>query len=187
MEPYKGLVPLSVYRFPNGETVEEEDLHGDNHIETPLDDLDNMEKAFVTFFIEIGDAREAARLAHYSKDIQLCSSILLNKPRIRKAIKVMRASRRESSRELIEIGANMGIQTLIQILMDPDTPVQNKLQASVMLAGKSGITPGKDMQDDLTDDKALEKISADKTNMAFEEQEAARNTVVEIKSLAKQR
>jgi len=181
-EPYRAIVPKTVYRYPGGEEVHDDGPGQRPEVRTPLDDLDSMEKAFVTFFMEMGDAREAARRAHYSRDVQLCASVLLNMPHIRKAIRAMRASRRESSRELIEIGAHMGVQTLIRTLMDEEAPLQFRLQSAAMLNSRSGVTPGKDMRDDLTDDAALEKISSARTALALAEQQKAQETEVEVQA-----
>jgi hypothetical protein len=66
--------------------------------------------------------------------------------------------------------------------MDEEAPLQFRLQSAAMLNSRSGVTPGKDMRDDLTDDAALEKISSARTALALAEQQKAQETEVEVQA-----
>jgi len=169
-------LPTPIFYTENGDTINPTD-HFDEP--TPLDDLDGMERTFVIHFMANGNAREAAKAARYSRNVQECASVLLNKPRIRKAIRAMRASRRESVREFNELSAQLGVQTMVSMVLDPEIPPQMRLAAAARLASQSTVTPGRDMTDDLTDDVALEKLDSKKSVMAVMEFKKSNETVVD--------
>ncbi len=138
---------------------------------TILDDLSRQELAFLVEYVRSGDAPGSARKAGYSPQMALLASMLLDKPHIRKALRAIRATQRETLRQRQINSAVMALDIVQDMIMDVTASPETRLKAAMKLIDISGSTAPKEMSDELRDDAPMEKVAG--TKMALALQEAA--------------
>lgn len=140
---------------------------------TILDDLSRQELAFLIEYVRSGDAPGAARRVGYSPRMALLASTLLDKPHIRKALRAIRATQRETLRQRQINSAVMALDIVQDIVSDVGTTPETRLKAAMKLIDISGSTAPKEMSDDLRDDAPMERIEGTKMALALKEAEEA--------------
>ncbi len=143
-----------------------------------LDELTRQERTFLTRYVMTGDAYTAAVDAGYSIVYAMTASVLLDKPHIRKALKAVRATQRESLRQRQINEAMRATGILSQMMADNDMVPQVRLAAAMKLIDASGATAAGEMKESLKDDAPLEKIKHDKSKLALVEFKKTKDTVI---------
>ncbi len=146
-----------------------------NEPQTPLDALSRQELLFLLSYVQNGDAAGAARKAGYSPNMALMAASLLDKPHIRKALRAIRATQRETLRQRQINSAAMALDMVQEIVSDPTVGHETRLRAAMKLIDISGSTAPKEMQDELRDDAPMERVNKEKIALAFEEAQKAQN------------
>ncbi len=137
--------------------------------ETPLDALSRQEMAFLLGYVRNGDAAGAALAAGYTPHMSLLASTLLDKPHIRKALRAIRATQRETLRQRQINSAAYALDVVQDIVSNPSVAYETKLKAAMKMIDISGSVAPREMGEELRDDAALERVSADKISLAFDE------------------
>lgn len=140
-----------------------------NEPPTPLDALTRQELNFLMEYVRSGDAFTAARRVGYSMQMSFTAVTLLDRPLIRKALRAIRATQRETLRQRQINSASTALTYVADIMDDRDVDPRVRLQAAMKLMDMSGSVAPKEMSDELRDDAPMERVSVDKIALAFKE------------------
>ncbi len=148
----------------------------------PYAGLTPQEVVFVEDYVRKGDAMMAALQAGYSHKESLGAYLMLSKPAIRRAVRVLRATQRESYRQIRSLAARGALETSILMIQDEATPAQVRAMLISRLMDDADITPSRDMQEDFGNDAVLEAVSSKKVELALQEYVEGMKVVVETKN-----
>ena len=150
----------------------------------PFAGLTEREQVFVEEYIRKGDASMAALRAGYTQQQSLGAYLILEQPKIRRAVRVLRATQRESFRQIRSLAARGALEVSIEMLQDEDVPAQVRAALASKLMSEADIPAPQDAQDDFSNDAVLEHMSSKKAELALQEYVKGINTVVEENSTA---
>ena len=150
----------------------------------PFAGLTDREQVFVEEYIRKGDASMAALRAGYTQQQSLGAYLILEQPKIRRAVRVLRATQRESFRQIRSLAARGALEVSIEMLQDKDVPAQVRAALASKLISEADIPAPQDSQDDFSNDAVLEQMSSKKAELALQEYVKGIKTVVEENSTA---
>ena len=139
---------------------------------TPFDALSRQQKQFVHEFLATGNAYASALSAGYS-DVVAASAgdILLRNDLIKRAIRAMRSTIRESVRQKILMGTVDAVGAMTDIVRDDAMPPAARIQAARELMSLSGMAPSHSDLDEEggSQDTALDTLPPAKVSLALVE------------------
>lgn len=136
---------------------------------TALDDLTRQEFSFLMEYIRGGDAATAAKKAGYSLQMSLLASTILDRPHVRKALRAVRATQRETLRQRQINAAAFALDTVQSVMLDPTVNHAVRLNAASKLIDISGTAPSEEMSHQLRDDAPMERVASTKLALAVKE------------------
>lgn len=138
---------------------------------TPLDALSRQEFNFLMEYIREGNAATAAKKAGYSLQMSLLASTILDRPHVRKALKAIRATQRETLRQRQINAAGFALDTVQSVMLDATVSHAVRLNAATKLIDISGTVAPDEMAEQLRDDTPMERIAGGKMALALKEAE----------------
>ena len=109
---------------------------------TPLDALSRQQRTFVLGFMQSGNAYQAALNAGYSDLVAAqAGDILLRNDLVKKALRALRATHRESVRQQVMLATTDAIGVMMDVMRDPVMPPNARIQAAKEIMAVSGVAP----------------------------------------------
>lgn len=137
---------------------------------TPLEELSRQQYAFVMEFIGAGNAYTAAIHAGYTEIIAAqAGDILLRNDCIKRAIRHLRATHRESVRQQILIASSGAVGTLMDVMNDPVCPHAARVQAAKELLALSNTHIPQDASETCALDSPLDALPGEKVRLVLME------------------
>ena len=129
-----------------------------------------MERRFLLDFMKSANAYSAAMDAGYSEIVaSQAGDLLLGKPEIKRALRALRNTHRESVRQSVINATSQAVGTLVDQMQDPMVPPQVRVSAADKLLQLSGLTPPEQFNEVPRNDAPLEGLPAPKAQMMLEE------------------
>ncbi len=130
---------------------------------TPLEDLDRRQHAFLMRFMATGNAYQSALDAGYTDIVAAqAGDILLRNDRIKKALRHLRATHRESVRQQLRIASALAVGTLVDLVSDVVCPAAVRIQAAKEILASSAVANSDEKEDNGALDLPLDALPDDK-------------------------
>ena len=137
---------------------------------TPLDALSRQQRTFVLGFMQSGNAYQAALNAGYSDLVAAqAGDILLRNDLVKKALRALRATHRESVRQQVMLATTDAIGVMMDVMRDPVMPPNARIQAAKEIMAVSGVAPPKEATEDTATDDVLDALPPAKVSLALAE------------------